>query len=85
MPSVYDIVIAKAGKEEQNLPMVAVRDSQKLSVSGDGSWSKRGFSPLIGVTTIIGKFSGKVLDTFISSKTCKTCETQKKERVLLIF
>lgn len=76
--SVYDIVITKAGKEEKNLTMASGGDALKLSASGDGTWSKRGFSSLIRVTTLIGKFSGKVLDTFVSSKTCKTCETFKK-------
>ncbi|XP_071575168.1 uncharacterized protein [Temnothorax nylanderi] len=45
-----------------------------MTVSGDGSWRKRGFDSLYGVTTIIGHYTGKVLDLFISSKNCKACE-----------
>lgn len=39
----------------------------------DGSWRKRGFNSLYRVT-IIGHYTGKVLDLFVSSKTCKACE-----------
>lgn len=77
--AVADICLKKAGVEEkqknkeQNLP------EDKLTVSGDGTWCKRGFSSLIGVCTVIGKYTGKVMDYFVSSKVCKTCETMQKK------
>lgn len=45
-----------------------------LTVSGDGSWRKRGFTSLFGVSTLIGWFSGKVVDMIVKSKYCKSCE-----------
>lgn len=75
---VYEIVIEKAGKEEKAHTASKGADPTKLFVSGDGTWCKRGFSSLIGITTVIGKFSGKVLDCFVASKRCQICETMKK-------
>lgn len=74
---VYELVIYKAAKEEKILTAEKGLDDSKLFVSRDGTWAKRGFSSLIGVATIIGKFSGKVLDAFISSKRCHQCESMK--------
>lgn len=50
-----------------------------ITVSGDGSWRKRGFSSLFGVTTLIGWFTGKVVDLIIKSKFCKSCEYWSKK------
>ena len=58
---------------ENNLP------ENELVVSGDGTWLKRGFSSSIGVCTVIGKYTGKVLDYFVSFKTCKACEIMEKK------
>lgn len=33
-----------------------------LTVSGDETWKKRGFSSLFGVSTLVGKYSKKVLE-----------------------
>lgn len=49
-----------------------------LTVSGDGSWRKRGFSSLFGIATIIGYHTGKVLDVVIKSSYCKVCEFWNK-------
>jgi len=38
------------------------RVKKNLKVSGDGTWKKRGFKSLYGVTTLIGYYSGKVID-----------------------
>lgn len=38
-----------------------------LKVSGDGSWKKRGYSSLFGVTTLIGNSTGKVIDLVVKS------------------
>lgn len=45
-----------------------------LTVSGDGTWRKRGFSSLFGVATIIANYTGKVIDAVIKSRYCKACE-----------
>ena len=77
--SVSDICIKKAGIElkkknkENNLP------EDELTVSDDCIWTKRGYSSLVGVSTVIGKCTSKILDYFVSSKYCKVCETMKKK------
>ncbi|XP_068987314.1 uncharacterized protein [Bombus flavifrons] len=50
-------------------------DADELTVSGDGTWKKRGFSFLFGVTSLIGYFTGKVLDIFVKSSYCHECKT----------
>lgn len=34
-----------------------------ITVSGDGSWRKREFSSLFGVTTLIGWLTSKIVDS----------------------
>lgn len=51
-----------------------------LTVSGDGSWRKRGFSSLFGVTTLIGWYTHKVIDVIVKSKYCKGCEFWEKKK-----
>lgn len=76
--SVFDYCCKKAVKEEQienekrELPLL------KLKVSGDGSWKKRGFQSLFGVTTLIGYFSGKVVDLMVKSSLCNQCALKKQ-------
>lgn len=43
------------------------RPLNDLKVSGDGSWKKRGYKSLYGVTTLIGYCSGKVIDLIVKS------------------
>ncbi|CAB3241671.1 unnamed protein product [Arctia plantaginis] len=50
-------------------------DADELSVSGDGTWKKRGYSSLFGVTSLIGHFTGKVLDILVKSSYCHECKT----------
>lgn len=45
-----------------------------ITVSGDGTWLKRGFSSLFGLVSLIRWNSGKVVDIVIKSKYCKECE-----------
>jgi len=73
--AIFDLISKESVQEEKEI--TEAKENQEnagLTVSGDGSWRKRGFNSLYGVTTIIGYYTGKVLDLFISSKTCKTCE-----------
>lgn len=48
-------------------------------MSGDGSWHKRGFLSLHGIASLIGWFTGKVIDVIIKSKYCKACEFWEKK------
>ncbi|GBN79607.1 hypothetical protein AVEN_228022-1 [Araneus ventricosus] len=52
--------------------------SSDVMVSGDGTWKTRGHSPLVGVCTVIGAESGKVIDIDVMSSYCKSCEVSKK-------
>ncbi|KAK3933236.1 Large tegument protein deneddylase [Frankliniella fusca] len=53
---------------------------QNITVSGDGSWQKRGFSSLFGVVTLIGLLTGKVIDFLVLSLLCKVCDAYKGEK-----
>lgn len=71
--SVFDFLCKKAVDEEK-------RENEKnkfpllnLKVSGDGSWKKRGFNSLFGVTSLIGNATGKVIDAVVKSSYCKAC------------
>jgi len=71
--AVYNIVIRKAVREEKELNAKAGFPENKLSVSGDGSWSKKGFSSLLGIISLIGKYSNKIIDTTVKSSFCHAC------------
>ncbi|GBN36161.1 hypothetical protein AVEN_162050-1 [Araneus ventricosus] len=47
----------KATEEEELLT-----GSSDIMVSGDGTWKTRGYSSIVGVCTVIGAESGKVID-----------------------
>ena len=49
-------------------------ESDTLTVSGDGTWQKQGFSSLFDVTSLIGYWTGKVIDIFICSLYCLLCK-----------
>jgi len=51
-----------------------VEDTSELTVSGDGTWEKRGFSSLYGVTSLIGYYTGKVIDLCVKSAYCHNCK-----------
>ncbi|GFV64968.1 uncharacterized protein TNCV_3963791 [Trichonephila clavipes] len=48
-----------------------------LTVSGNGTWKTRGHSSLIGVCTVIGAKTGKVLDREVLSSFYKGCDSYK--------
>jgi len=75
--SVRALSMKKAAIKEKELSIE--RDGNDgLTVSGDGSWRKRGFSSLFGLISLIGWYTGKVLDVYIKSKYCKVCEYWEK-------
>ncbi|XP_011859766.1 PREDICTED: uncharacterized protein LOC105557195 [Vollenhovia emeryi] len=75
--SVCNVSMENAVKEEQKLT-TEMGKGPGLTVSGDGTWRKRGFSSHYGVSTIIGHYSGKVIDLIIKSSYCKACEYWSK-------
>ena len=44
-----------------------------IGISGDGTWRKRDFSSSSGILTVMSIVTGKVLDTEIISRECRTC------------
>ncbi|GBN99446.1 hypothetical protein AVEN_25076-1 [Araneus ventricosus] len=50
---------------------VAAVDSTDITESGDGTWKTRGHTSQIGVCTVIGANTGKVIDVSVLSKACK--------------
>jgi len=79
LKSVADLLFSEAVVKEKELTKNAenVAEPRRLIVSGDGTWRKRGFSSLQGVTTLIGHHSGKVLDLLVKYSYCKQCEYWK--------
>ncbi|XP_036148055.1 uncharacterized protein LOC118647367 [Monomorium pharaonis] len=57
-----------------------IEETNELTVSGDGTWKKRGFTSLYGVSSIIGYYSGKILDILVKSSYCKACEYWNKKQ-----
>lgn len=52
-------------------------NSCDITVSGDGTWKTRGYTSQIGVCTVIGAETGKVIDVEVLSSSCKTCDLWK--------
>jgi len=71
--------LRKAAEEEKKIS-VEKGQLEGLTVSGDSSWRKRGFSSLYGFASLIGWFSGKVIDICVKSKYCKECEYWEKKK-----
>ncbi|GFX62726.1 uncharacterized protein TNCV_3007631 [Trichonephila clavipes] len=83
----YDVInnkLSRVMKEvaEESMKRAAVKENSSspdnlLTVSGDGTWKTRGHSSLIGVCTVIGAETGKVLDREVLSSFCKGCDSYK--------
>lgn len=52
----------KAVAEKKQMNEEAGNIAINLTVSDDETWKKRGFSSLLGVSTLVGKYSKKVLE-----------------------
>ncbi|GFU90224.1 uncharacterized protein TNCV_3874281 [Trichonephila clavipes] len=83
----YDVInnkLSRVMKEVagESMKRAAVEENSSspdnlLTVSGDGTWKTRGHSSLIGVCTVIGAETGKVLDREVLSSFCKGCDSYK--------
>lgn len=73
--AVYDLVTRSAIEEEKEKTLNEENSAINLTVSGDGTWKTRGYSSLFGVTTLVGKYSKKIVDLILKSNYCKMCET----------
>lgn len=79
--TVAEKLFSKAVKEEiaETCKKQNVENTLELTVSGDGTWKKRGFTSLYGVSSLIGYYSGKILDLVVKSAYCKACEFWAKK------
>jgi len=77
--AVSTLVFKKAAQEEQEKNQENGHPANKLTVSGDGSWPKRGFTALLGIVSLIGKYSNKILDAIVKSKICHACNQYAKK------
>ncbi|XP_011881176.1 PREDICTED: uncharacterized protein LOC105569367 [Vollenhovia emeryi] len=77
--AVFNQVIKKAGCQEKEKNAADGNEENKLIVSGDGTWSKRGFSSLFGVVIVIGHYTSKILDVLVKSSFCKSCTINKQK------
>lgn len=68
-----------AAEEEKKLTK-KYENKDEITASGDGTWQKQGFNSLYGVTSLIGHWTGKVFDIFISSLFCQLCVIWRKKR-----
>lgn len=79
--STAEYFMKKAAKEE----VIQNGNNTDITVSGDGTWHKRGFSSLYGVVTLIGHHTCKVVDLIVKSSYCKFCEYWKTKRGTATF
>lgn len=64
----------KNAAEKEKKTSIEKGQKHGITISGDGTWRKRGFSSLFGLVSLIGWYSGKVIDIAVKSKYCKQCE-----------
>lgn len=70
---VFEFCCKKAVSEEMRENEKLERPLLNFKVSGDGTWKKRGFKSLYGVTTLIAYHTGKVIDVDVKSTYCQSC------------
>lgn len=63
----------KNAAQEEKKKTIDKGENNGITVSGDGSWRKRGFSSLFGIVSFIGWYTGKVVNVVVKSKFCKAC------------
>ncbi|PFX13035.1 hypothetical protein AWC38_SpisGene22927 [Stylophora pistillata] len=66
------LALLEMGEEGNNENAIA-----EVPVSFDGTWSRRGYSANLCVSSVISAASGKVLDFEVISKVCSQCNQKK--------
>ena len=61
------------------IPQVFTMPPLGVTVTFDGTWSKRGYSALYGVVAVISWDTGRVLDTCVLSKVCRKCSLKRNK------
>lgn len=59
---------------------IELTNSSCIDISGDGTWKTRGHTSRIGVCTVIGDKTGKVIDIEVLSSFCKACDVWKSKK-----
>lgn len=72
--AVFEFVTKKTVHEEKIRNEDYGNSTSELTVSGDGTWKKRSFTSLYGLVTLIGKYTGKVIDLVVKSSYCHACK-----------
>lgn len=70
---------AAAAVEYEQAETISDNECRDIHVSSDRTWMTVGHSSKIGAVTTIGMNTGKVLDTEVKSKMCKSCEYWAKQ------
>ncbi|XP_043499981.1 uncharacterized protein LOC122522774 [Polistes fuscatus] len=77
--SIFQSCCKKAVEKEKEENEKHNRPIFNLKVSGDGSWKKQGYRSSFSITTLIGCYSGKVIDLVIKSSRCPECSYWKSK------
>lgn len=74
--TVCEMLLKKAVNEEKKKTCTEeeCEDCIELTVSGDGTWRKRGFTSSFSIAAVIGHYTGKILDFSVKFTFCKACE-----------
>lgn len=77
--SVDQMELASQSVAQESMMRAAAEEEEKtgnnkVTVSGDGTWHKRGFTSVHGVVSLIGLLTGKVIDFIVLSLVCKICD-----------
>jgi len=75
----FDEMCLRVVKQEREENEKREQPCNNFKVSGDGTWKKRGFTSLYGVTTLIAYYSGKVIDLIVKSSFCIACIAWKNK------
>lgn len=75
--AVYETVLGKVMNKEKELNAKHGNDESTLMVLGDCTVRRRGFS-LIGVSTVLGHYTKKVIDAVVKSGSCLECGKEQK-------
>lgn len=65
--------VATADMKQSAQELADVTGSREVAVTFDGTWMRRGFSSLLGVSACIGFCTSCVLDLYVGSKHCQQC------------
>ncbi|XP_074113794.1 uncharacterized protein LOC141536903 [Cotesia typhae] len=79
--TVCKLSMQQAINEEKELTLKKENSETNLTVSGDGTWKKRGHTSRFGVVTLAGKYSKKILDSCVKSTYCQSCVFGRKKKI----